>query len=62
LDGSFILIRTLALVGLVWNVKLPSPEQLEARTLRPQLDAEVAAANPPVDDVVPPSVRPTSPA
>ncbi len=62
LDGSFILIRTLALVGLVWNVRLPSPEQLEARSFRPQLDAEVVAANPPVDDVVPPSVRPTSPA
>ena len=35
-DVSWLVIRTLERLGLVWNVRRPTPEQLERRRLGPQ--------------------------
>jgi stearoyl-CoA desaturase (Delta-9 desaturase) len=35
-DVSWLVIRLLERLGLVWNVRRPTPEQLERRRLRPQ--------------------------
>lgn len=57
-DLSYLVIRALKLVGLAWDIRLPSPQALEAKVLR--VEPRPAEAKTPSPIAVPPVLPVTS--